>query len=377
MDARFQARGRDDASWNSTARVKAAVTKGKGWTATLAIPLREIGAYVGENQTWPLNLNRTMPAAGGQAAEWSWAVMNGNDYHRVQDYGAVTGVTVPERADGVTRQAEAPPPPAPFDKGTEAGGVTVYRRIPELRIRRVRTGPRTRWPQHPGLARTQVASPSAEATGSRTPPSTCPTPSPATTPRPRPTRGSGRGGRGSPALRPLPLQRRQLRGRRRGGHGVHRALLPRQRARRARGARASGVRHLPRRRRRRARRAGGPAGPRDRGRHPPGVEGGGGQRGRGPLRDRAGRGRRAVREGRRVGRPGVAGQAPAAGSFTYRVLAVDFQDNIGPWSREASARCAKAFERRHSPGRSGTGRAMRRRCARCTRRASRRRSGAG
>ncbi|MBM4036801.1 MAG: hypothetical protein FJ291_34135, partial [Planctomycetes bacterium] len=136
MDARTVGGKRDDAAWNSSAVAKAAIAEGKGWSATMSVPLKELGAYVGEGQTWVLNLNRTRPARGGQGiAEWSWAVMSSNDYHQVRDFGQVKGVKIARRDDGVTREAAAPPPPPTYDRGDEAGGVTIYRKLDELTLR--------------------------------------------------------------------------------------------------------------------------------------------------------------------------------------------------------------------------------------------------
>ncbi len=135
FDARSTAAKKDDASYDSGAAVKAAVQKGSGWTVTMSVPLKELGAYVGANQTWVMNLNRTKPGPGPQAlAEWSWAIMATNDYHQVLDYGQVQGVNVPRREDGVTRTATPPPPPASYDKGERAGSVIVYRHSPEMTI---------------------------------------------------------------------------------------------------------------------------------------------------------------------------------------------------------------------------------------------------
>ena len=125
-----------DKSYNASVEVKASVRKSKGWTVTLAVPLKEIGAFVGADQTWVVNLNRTRPPRGGKGlCEWSWAVMGSNDYHQATDYGQLTGVTVPRRPGGVTRQATPPEPPPSYDKGTQAGSVTVYRRAADVEIR--------------------------------------------------------------------------------------------------------------------------------------------------------------------------------------------------------------------------------------------------
>ncbi|MHC4717844.1 MAG: sugar-binding protein, partial [Planctomycetota bacterium] len=121
----FDARARD-ATWNSSARVAAKVHAGSGWTVTLAIPMKELAAYVGTNQTWIVNLNRTKPGprANQPAGEWSWAIMGSSDYHQVMDYGQVVGVSVPRRSDGVTRTASPPPPPPTDNRGVRAGSVT-------------------------------------------------------------------------------------------------------------------------------------------------------------------------------------------------------------------------------------------------------------
>jgi len=135
-DARFRPGQREDASWNSAAEVSASVVSNKEWIVTLSVPLKDLAAYVGERQTWLLNVNRTRPARGGLAgALWSWAVMDARDFHEVSDYGQIEGVRVVRRADGVTRVAEALPPPPRYETGTEVGGVTVYRHWDEMTIR--------------------------------------------------------------------------------------------------------------------------------------------------------------------------------------------------------------------------------------------------
>ena len=135
FDSRSTPSKRDDTSYDSGAAAKATVQPGKGWTVTLSVPLKDVGAYVGEGQKWIMNLNRTKPGPSHQAAaEWSWAVMGSNDYHQVLDYGQVVGVKVPRRDDGVTRTATPPPPPPQFDKGRKAGSVLVYRHFPEMTL---------------------------------------------------------------------------------------------------------------------------------------------------------------------------------------------------------------------------------------------------
>lgn len=125
----YDARDRNQ-SWNSEAKVKTAVQDGKSWTATLAIPLKDLQAYVGEGQTWVVNLYRTRPARGDAGMqEYAWSIMGGTDYHQVLDFGRIIDVTVPCRNDGVTRQATAPPPPPSYDKPETIGSIEVYHRF--------------------------------------------------------------------------------------------------------------------------------------------------------------------------------------------------------------------------------------------------------
>ena len=144
MDTRSVGGRRDDKSFNTTGTVKASVQKGTGWTVTMALPLKELGAYVGKGQTWIANLNRTRPKRGGKdMMEWSWAVMGSNDYHSLPDFGKIAGVSIPKRDGGVTRTAGAPPKLPSYDKGTSKGGVIVYRQLPKVDI--PDTGSGTTW----------------------------------------------------------------------------------------------------------------------------------------------------------------------------------------------------------------------------------------
>ncbi len=115
--------GRDtSAAWNSSAEVKTSIEKGKAWTATLKVPMRELDAYVGQGQTWTMNLNRTRrPRGGDPLLEYSWAIMNSRNFHSPRQFGVVQGVKVPKRDDGVVRVREAPAPRAPVVPRPAAG----------------------------------------------------------------------------------------------------------------------------------------------------------------------------------------------------------------------------------------------------------------
>ncbi|MBL7039364.1 MAG: hypothetical protein ISR77_12095 [Pirellulaceae bacterium] len=117
--------------WNSSAEVKTSVVKGRSWTAVLKIPMKEIDAYVGEDQMWTMNIYRSRNARGGDPSmQYSWSIMTGDDYHAAREFGIVTGVNVPRRADGV-RRVRATPAPKPIvpNRGKELGGVTVYHKM--------------------------------------------------------------------------------------------------------------------------------------------------------------------------------------------------------------------------------------------------------
>ena len=117
--------------WNSSAEVKTSIVNGRSWTAVLKIPMKEIDAYVGEDQMWTMNIYRSRNARGGDPSlQYSWSIMNGDDYHAAREFGLVTGVNVPRRVDGVTR-VRATPAPKPIvpNRGKEIGGVTVYHKM--------------------------------------------------------------------------------------------------------------------------------------------------------------------------------------------------------------------------------------------------------
>ncbi len=125
----YDARGKD-ASWTSTAEARTSIERGRSWTAVLRIPMRELGASVGEDQSWTMNIYRTRPARGGDPVlQYSWSIMTDADYHAAGEFGVVYGVNVPRRDDGVTRAREGgAAKPLPPNRGAEAGGVTVYLR---------------------------------------------------------------------------------------------------------------------------------------------------------------------------------------------------------------------------------------------------------
>ncbi len=117
--------------WNSSAEVKTSVVKGRSWTAILKIPMKDIDAFVGDDQMWTLNIYRSRNARGDDPSlQYSWSIMTGDDYHAAREFGLVTGVNVLRCTDGVTR-VRATPAPKPIvpNRGKEIGGVTVYHKM--------------------------------------------------------------------------------------------------------------------------------------------------------------------------------------------------------------------------------------------------------
>ncbi len=108
QDWKIDPDGAADLSWNSTAKFAATVVPNRRWIVTLSVPLKELGAYVGEGQTWPMNLNRTKPAGERVWTESSWSADGRSKYGVAEGWGKIVGVRVPYRLDGVTRKAEPP-----------------------------------------------------------------------------------------------------------------------------------------------------------------------------------------------------------------------------------------------------------------------------
>lgn len=108
QDWHIDPHGDQNLSWNSSAKAAATIEKDKRWIVTMSVPLKELGAYVGKNQTWPMNLNRTKPAGAQQWTESSWSAKGRSSYNDTEGWGKIVGVRVRRRGDGVTRTAEAP-----------------------------------------------------------------------------------------------------------------------------------------------------------------------------------------------------------------------------------------------------------------------------
>jgi hypothetical protein len=94
LDGKGPVDGTADRSWNSSATAKADIQKGKGWSVTLSIPLKDLGVKSGKGQTWVLNLYRTKPTADGYV-ELSWSAKGTSQYSDSAGWGKLVGVNVP------------------------------------------------------------------------------------------------------------------------------------------------------------------------------------------------------------------------------------------------------------------------------------------
>jgi len=95
----------EDTSWDSSAVVKTSVQKNKRWVVTMSVPLKELGAYAGESQTWPMNLNRSKPQDDGGWIESSWSAKGLSKYTNPTGWGKIINVRVVRSPGGVTRTA--------------------------------------------------------------------------------------------------------------------------------------------------------------------------------------------------------------------------------------------------------------------------------
>jgi hypothetical protein len=94
LDGKGSLDDRADSSWNSSAVAKADVQKGKGWSVTLSVPLKDLGAKSGKGQTWLFNLYRTKPADEG-FVEMTWSAKGTSKYSDSSGWGKLAGVNVP------------------------------------------------------------------------------------------------------------------------------------------------------------------------------------------------------------------------------------------------------------------------------------------
>ena len=97
-----------DRAWNADVKVAVSSEPGKVWAVALSVPYKDLGAYVGEDQTWRLNVTRVRKGRGGAPQqEYTWAVLPSAEFHRPDAFGIVEGIDLAPRDGGLTRRAEA------------------------------------------------------------------------------------------------------------------------------------------------------------------------------------------------------------------------------------------------------------------------------
>ncbi len=141
----------NNSKWDGAINSQVTLQPNRRWTATLAVPLQDLNAYVGDNQNWKFNLTRTRyPRGNLKLQEYSWAVLPSNQFHNAEAFVELKGVNIPERADGVTRKrepgSEGQPRTIPIifdtDIGTDiddAYALALILASPELELRGVTT----------------------------------------------------------------------------------------------------------------------------------------------------------------------------------------------------------------------------------------------
>jgi hypothetical protein len=106
FDQRHPPGGKSDRSWNADVKAAVSAQPGKGWKVALSVPLRDLGARPGGDQTWRFNVTRYRKARpGAPVQEYTWCDLPTADFHRPDAFGLI------ERVDFLP-QGEAAPPKA-------------------------------------------------------------------------------------------------------------------------------------------------------------------------------------------------------------------------------------------------------------------------
>jgi hypothetical protein len=98
--------GRSDRSWNGDVKAALSAQPGKGWKVALSVPLRDLGARTGGDQTWRFNVTRFRKARGGtRQQEYTWCELPTEDFQQPHAFGLVEHVDFLPQGQG-----EAAPP---------------------------------------------------------------------------------------------------------------------------------------------------------------------------------------------------------------------------------------------------------------------------
>ena len=94
FDQAYPPRGRSDRSWNANVKVAVSTEPGKGWKVALAVPLRDLGARTGGDQTWRFNVTRfRAPRGNTPRQEYTWCDLPTDDFHRPDSFGLIERVS--------------------------------------------------------------------------------------------------------------------------------------------------------------------------------------------------------------------------------------------------------------------------------------------
>ncbi len=85
--------GRSDRSWNGDVKAALSAQPGKGWKVALSVPLRDLGARTGGDQTWRFNVTRFRKARGGAPQqEYTWCELPTEDFQRPDAFGLIEDI---------------------------------------------------------------------------------------------------------------------------------------------------------------------------------------------------------------------------------------------------------------------------------------------
>ncbi len=93
---------RSDRSWNGDVKAAVSAQPGKGWKVALSVPLRDLGARTGGDQTWRFNVTRLRKARGATAQqEYTWCDLPTEDFHRPDAFGLIERIDFPGGGAGL------------------------------------------------------------------------------------------------------------------------------------------------------------------------------------------------------------------------------------------------------------------------------------
>jgi len=122
--------GRSDRSWNGDVKAAVSAQPGKGWRVALSVPLRDLGARTGADQTWRFNVTRfRAPRGNAPKQEYTWCDLPTEDFHRPDSFGLIEHIDFPGGGTGF--QPVPGPATGRMPVPREVRGGIEWSRLPE------------------------------------------------------------------------------------------------------------------------------------------------------------------------------------------------------------------------------------------------------